>query len=156
MRTIPACHVPERSPSRNVTVGSHYAAVCPYCTKRALAWPTEWRTRKPVGTNKCPHFDGLTKAGAFRFRKGVAVKVSPHAVTINGVRFPYGLSRLDELFDWLESEGVRDCDSALEPLVPLLERLFAVSSSYAYGDSLNDRFKLIRAEVARIAKAVRG
>ncbi len=73
MKTVKPRFRPERR-SGNTTYGEAYEAKCPHCGHKNLAWTSELtKPDKIERVNKCVHFDGFTKAGAFRFLKGLPI-----------------------------------------------------------------------------------
>ncbi len=73
MKTVKPRFVPAHGLGHNSSMAASYQANCPHCGQRNLAWEGEAKDRKPTRVNKCPHFDGFTKTGAFRFFKGLPI-----------------------------------------------------------------------------------
>ncbi len=73
MKTVRPRFIPAHSIGHNASMGASYQANCPHCRQRNLAWEGETNERKTSRVNKCPHFDGFTKTGAFRFFKGLPI-----------------------------------------------------------------------------------
>lgn len=73
MKTVTPRFVRAHGLGHNSSMGASYQVKCPHCGHKNLAWASEWTERKGDRTNKCPHFDGFTKSGAFRFFKGLPI-----------------------------------------------------------------------------------
>lgn len=68
------------------TVAAHYAAKCPFCSKKNTFWGGDIKTIRIDGLNKCPHFSGVeNKKVNFREDFDVLVDYNTNHIYINGV-----------------------------------------------------------------------
>ncbi len=127
------------------SIGPRYHVLCPFCGEKNIDWPDNWAKRINDGTNKCPHFIGLAKNGSFKFNKEPNIKVINNKLIVDGHEFTFTPLSILEEFD-------RD-DELSYYTEKDMKAVSAISSSYAFGNQLNGRGRVIRKKLENLWKA---
>lgn len=99
MKAVKLKHFKEKKKDYS-TIGEHYGAKCPFCSKNNTFWNIELNS-KIDGCNKCAHFSGVKDKNVI-FREDFDILIDPesNSVYINGILF--GLHGLKYLLYYLE------------------------------------------------------